>query len=148
MSGRPKRTGKDRLVSTSAHISVAYLDRIDELGEPQSRFIRQAVGEKLEREEGFLAAIQLQKDDIDRLELELEGAKNNMASLVLKQESWKYERDISDLRNIVMAEYLTGSHPTEAKLLEAIKPMIDTELDIKQVVHEVWIDIKGEGKND
>ncbi len=143
MPGRKKRLGSDSMVSTSVHIPYAYLERIKTVGAKPSKFIRAAVGEKLEREEGYIAAINRQKEVRERLELELKQVKNKIASFQKKHEEWKKKNEISRIRDIVMTEYLTGMLRTEQDLYDAVGSQIDTTHDLKNIVHGVWVDIKG-----
>ena len=55
---RERAFGDNLLVSTSVHLYVGALKAIDELEVGRSSFIREAVDEKLTREEGFRASIE------------------------------------------------------------------------------------------
>lgn len=146
MPGRKNRVGSDKLVSTSAHIPFAYLERIKTVGATPSKFIREAVGEKLEREEGFIAAIARQEAEYDRLGNELERVVLNIANLREKHEEWKQEKAIDRIKDVIMTEYLTRMHHTEQELYDAVESQIDSKLDLKNIVHDVWVNIKGDGK--
>ena len=138
-----KRVGTDKLVSTSAHIPFAYLERIKEIGTTSSKFIREAVGEKLEREEGFIAAINRQKEIHRELESELKRVKNNIAFFQKKNKEWEREKEITRIRDIIMTEYLTRMLRTEQELYAIVESQIDTAHDLKKIVHDIWIEIKG-----
>lgn len=138
-----KRIGSDNLVSTSAHIPFAYLERIKKIGVPPSKFIREAVGEKLEREEGFIAAIALQEAEYDRLGDELERVVLRIANLREQHEEWKQKKEIARIQDIIMTEYLTRMLRTEQELYTAVESQIDTTHNLKKIVHDTWIEFKG-----
>ena len=141
MPGR--RMGSDKLVSTSVHIPFAYLERIKKVGATPSKFIRAAVGEKLEREEGYIAAINRQEEIRKGLELELKRVKNNIVFFQKKNKEWKQEKEITRIRDIIMTEYLTRMLRTEQELYTAVESQIDTTHDLKKIVHDIWIEIEG-----
>lgn len=143
MSGR-KRGFRTRFVSTSVHLPYEYLDRIEELGEKPSPFIRSAVGEKLEREEGFLAAITRAKDDLERLEMETARTEGNIAVLEERHISWMAEKERLKARDEIMTEFLTGSYLSESKLLTVMKKQMAGKKGLEALVHEVWVDIMGD----
>jgi len=138
-----KRVGSDNLVSTSVHIPFAYLERIKKVGATPSKFIREAVGEKLEREEGYIAAINRQEEIRRGLELELKRVENNIVLFQKKNKKWEHEKEIAHIRDVIMTEYLTRMLRTEQELYDAVESQIDTTHNLKKIVHDVWIEFKG-----
>jgi len=148
--GKKSRPATKRFVSTSVHLPYEYLERMDELGEPHSSFVREAVKEKLEREEGYLAAIQRQKDVTERLRTDLKMSELTLADFEVKHEEWKVENERIRVRDIIITEYLTGVYHKQEDLFELVQKQVKTtsEIDLSALVKEVWKDLRGEETNE
>lgn len=132
------------MATTSVHIPLAYLDKIDALKIPQSTYIREAVKEKLERDEGYLASIEKQSAMVDSLMKQAEEENQNLQELHALHKEWKQKQERSRIRDIVITEYFTGSHQSKESLYEALKRGIKTDDDLEAVVNEVWKEMQME----
>lgn len=137
--GRPKKTGKNRMTTTSVHIEVGVLDRIEELGAQQSTYIREAVHEKLARDEGFQAAIDIQGALVDSLLKQTEEENTKLHELHEKNKEWKRQQEVSRVKDAVMNEYFTGFHKSKESLLKAFTASdFKTDADLEAIVNKVW----------
>ena len=143
---RPKRTGKDRLVTTTVHVPAGALDRIDELKRHQSTFMREAVLEKLEREEGYIAAIEIQSAVVDKLLKQVEDENANLHELHAKHKIWQKKQERKRVKGIVIEEFFAGNHKSAESLLAAIWEDVSTESDKQAIVEEVWTEMRNERK--
>ena len=143
MGREPQRS---KLVATSCHIPWPYLDRIDALGQKPSKFIREAVGEKLERTEGFEVAIEVQIEEVARMREEVEVAQEFLTTLYEKQAEWQKKKEGEKLRERILAEYLMGAYRSPEDLYTFIRADTSVALsdsDLTELVHEVWTEITG-----
>jgi hypothetical protein len=137
-----KRTGAERLVPTSVQIEAGVLDRIDALGYHQSTFLRDAANEKLEREEGYLGAIEVQGAIVDKILEQAEKEQLKLHELHEKHKEWKAMKQREIVKDAVVTEYFTGFHKTKESLLTAMKHGLKTELDLEEIVEEVWKEVQ------
>ena len=140
--GREKRVGDDRLSPTTVQVSIGELNRIDELGHHRSTFIRQAIKEKLERDTGFDKAIELQNAIVDKLLEQTEHEQEKLRELHEKRKAWMAEREVSRVRDIVIAEIVTGHHRSKESLRDALR--IQTQADLDSIIIDVWKEFNNE----
>lgn len=137
--------GANKLVSTSAHIPYADLERIEELGESPSRFIREAVAEKLEREEGYVAAIARKKADIEDLTGKLSGAEEQLKELREKQAEWIRDSRIREVKDAMISEYFSQVYKDPGSLSKAVQGAFEdvSPEDVLRIAKEVWKEFGG-----
>lgn len=132
------------MTTTSVHCTIGVLDRITELGYHQSTFIRMAIEEKIEREEGFKAAIDVKSALVDSLLKQTEEENQKLQELHALHKEWKHKQERSRIRDIVITEYFTDFHKSKESLYEALKRGVKTDEDLEAVVNEVWAEMKME----
>ena len=156
MMSRERRTGDDRLTSTSVHLPCAYLDSIIELKRKPSEYIRDAVGEKLERDEGFATTIQRLVARRIGLEDEVKNIGLQLDELREKNNVWRVEREEDRIRDLAIEEYVGLTYQTADDLLIPVRSKLgDPDLHlfgnvkkydefVRDLVHDVWCKAKDE----
>ena len=139
---RRRRVGRNRLIATSAHIPFTHLEAIENMGESPSRFIRQAVAEKLEREQGYEAAIERISAEIEDYERQLSGMQERREKLLDLRDEWKAGRLHERIRSAMVGEYLTHDYETLEALILTFKDFPDFDKLSKEeqlaIASEVW----------
>ena len=148
MMAKERRTGDDRLTPTSVHLPCAYLDRITELRKVQSEYIRDAVGEKLERDEGFTAAIEILLTDERNMEMDLKKLRKDIDDLRHKHGVWKIEQTEQQLRDRAMTLYVVAIFNNEEELYHQVMEnntfeIVLPESKVREIVKDIWIKEKG-----
>jgi hypothetical protein len=141
-----KRDLSANLVATSAHLPYFYLEQIAALHMPQSKFIRDAVGEKLERETGFLAAIERTEGEILELKKILAEREQEGEELKVKRSAWLTQKLRARAREAMLAAYLSApSRPSSLdEFLEVGKTKLQEEdlklpeVDVLSVAKDLW----------
>lgn len=134
------------MTTTTVHVEVGVLDRIIEIGAHQSTYIREAIKEKLVRDEGFLSAIDVQGALVDSLLKQTEEEQAKLHEIHEKHKEWKKQQEVSLVKDAVMTEYITGNHTTKESLRSAVFPGLLKEfketVDINEIVEEVWEEVQ------
>lgn len=151
MMSRERRTGDDRLTPTSVHLPCAYLDRIGELKRKPSPYIREAVGEKLERDEGFTAEIERLVARKNNLEDEVNNIGLHLEDLRHKNNVFRVEREEVRVRDLAIEEYigLTYQKTADDLFILVRSKLGDPDLNlfgnvhkydefVRAIVHDVW----------
>jgi len=141
-----KKTLTERMTITTLYVPDRCLRWIEEHGIPLSRFIREAVEEKIAKESGFEISIQKKAGEIEVLERSLDQAKEELKDLVEKQQSWsreERERKLTDTVIKAISHVRYKDHAECARDLRELKPEEMEWSEWLKEVEDIWRREKG-----
>ena len=148
-----KNFGDDLLVSTSVHLRVGTLKQLREMFPKKgaSRFIREAVEEKLSREGGL-------KSTIERLLGERQAVESRLFSIdqqleILKEQAIKLDRENLETkrRTLISEAVLNVGYASPEAVLEDLRPVLTIfdkkdEKYVKALIDEEWTKHESQNK--